>query len=521
MVQTRAVFRQREEGPRIVGRGRSSGRADKDCFEGNPFFVAAGRGDCYTRGEQSVLGKKGAGMKRHWSGQQGAILVLTAFLLPFIIAFTGMAVDFGSAYVRRSQLQNAADAAVLAGAYHLDDGKADDIVLQYLKTNLDPHFTKYSYEKGDAFPDKFETLNYHTDKQKDELDVTLRSSVEASFLRLFDINTIPVSVTATAKVSQEENNNFDDMFNYGLVASDIPDNPYNWYVDENWQVNNDRLKKDSAILFDNTGAIVNGNILTNGRIGFDGSNVNTLNGKIYASKDVLNGNAPPDFTRNGINKKFSPDVWGTINYVDWNGISVPSYLAFKDKDGNGFTEDGIRKDVNRPGLVNYVNRVDISRNANPGINELIENYRKMKPEERIENHVFYDDAGTSDLFFWTNSNGGYPGWTDYYTRWYRVIIAQKSVTVNLPKEPKGDEFAILISLNGDITIPNGNVFNGILYAPNGKILINGNGSTFNGSIIGKTIEINSSNQVINHKNYFAQNSSGSGSTGKKTVKLIK
>ena len=488
---------------------------------GSPFFVAAGRADCYTRGEQLVLGKKGADMKGHCRGQQGAILVLTAFLLPFIIAFTGMAVDFGSAYVRRSQLQNAADAAVLAGAYHLDDGKADDIVLQYLKTNLDPHFTKYSYEKGDAFPDKFETLNYHTDKQKDELDVTLRSSVEASFLRLFDINTIPVSVTATAKVSQEENNNFDDMFNYGLVASDIPDNPYNWYVDENWQVNNDRLKKDSAILFDNTGAIVNGNILTNGRIGFDGSNVNTLNGKIYASKDVLNGNAPPDFTRNGINKKFSPDVWGTINYVDLNGISVPSYLAFKDKDGNGFTEDGIRKDVNRPGLVNYVNRVDISRNANPGINELIENYRKMKPEERIENHVFYDDAGTSDLFFWTNSNGGYPGWTDYYTRWYRVIIAQKSVTVNLPKEPKGDEFAILISLNGDITIPNGNVFNGILYAPNGKILINGNGSTFNGSIIGKTIEINSSNQVINHKNYFAQNSSGSGSTGKKTVKLIK
>lgn len=454
-------------------------------------------------------------MERHWSGQQGAILVLTAFLLPFIIAFTGMAVDFGSAYVRRSQLQNAADAAVLAGAYHLDDGKADYIVLQYLKTNLDPHFTKYSYEKGDAFPDKFETLNYHMDKQKDELDVTLRSSVEASFLRLFDINTIPVSVTATAKVSQEENNNFDDMFNYGLVAADIPENPYPWTD------NNDSLKRHSAILLDNTGAIVNGNILTNGRIGFDGSNVNTLNGKIYASKDVLQGNAPPSFNQNGINKKFSPDVWGTINYVDWNGVSVPSYLVFKDKNGNGFTEDGINQDINRPGLVNYVNRVDISRKANPGIDGLIEMYRKMKPEERIEKHVFYDDAGTSDLSFWTNSNGGYPGWTDYYTRWYRVIIAQKSVTVNLPKEPKGDEFAILISLNGDITIPNGNVFNGILYAPNGKILINGNGSTFNGSIIGKTIEINSRNQVINHKNYFAQNSGGSESTGKKTVKLIK
>ena len=54
-------------------------------------------------------------MKGNCRGQQGAILVLTAFLLPFIIAFTGMAVDFGSAYVRRSQMQNAADAAALAG----------------------------------------------------------------------------------------------------------------------------------------------------------------------------------------------------------------------------------------------------------------------------------------------------------------------------------------------------------------------------------------------------------------------
>ena len=164
--------------------------------------------------------KEGADMKRHWSGQQGAILVLTAFLLPFIIAFTGMAVDFGSAYVRRSQLQNAADAAALAGAYHLDDNQADDVVLKYLKTNLDPHFTSYSYQMGDDFPDTFETLNYHTDKQKDELDVTLRSSVEASFLKLFNINTIPVSVTATAKVSSEENPSVpsDEMFNYAITT---------------------------------------------------------------------------------------------------------------------------------------------------------------------------------------------------------------------------------------------------------------------------------------------------------------
>ena len=49
-----------------------------------------------------VLGKKGADMKGHCRGQQGAILVLTAFLLPFIIAFTGLAVDLGNLYVQPS-----------------------------------------------------------------------------------------------------------------------------------------------------------------------------------------------------------------------------------------------------------------------------------------------------------------------------------------------------------------------------------------------------------------------------------
>lgn len=158
-------------------------------------------------------------MGRPIHAQQGAILVLTAFLLPFIIAFTGLAVDFGSAYVRRSQLQNAADAAVLAGAYHLDDNQADGVVLQYLQTNLGPYFKNYSYQTGDDFPNEYETLNYHTDKQKDKLDVILRSSVEASFLKLFDINAIPVYATAKARVSETKMSVNDDIFNYAMVAA--------------------------------------------------------------------------------------------------------------------------------------------------------------------------------------------------------------------------------------------------------------------------------------------------------------
>lgn len=47
--------------------------------------------------------------------QKGAVLVFVALMLPIMVFFGGMAIDFGRAYMYKSQLQNAADAAALAG----------------------------------------------------------------------------------------------------------------------------------------------------------------------------------------------------------------------------------------------------------------------------------------------------------------------------------------------------------------------------------------------------------------------
>ena len=49
--------------------------------------------------------------------QRGAIFTLFALLIPLIMAFTGLVVDFGNLYAHYSRLQNAADAAALAGGY--------------------------------------------------------------------------------------------------------------------------------------------------------------------------------------------------------------------------------------------------------------------------------------------------------------------------------------------------------------------------------------------------------------------
>ncbi len=57
----------------------------------------------------------------------GAILVLVALLLVFLLAIIGLAFDLGHAYVNKSELQNVADASALAGASALN-GTAEGIM---------------------------------------------------------------------------------------------------------------------------------------------------------------------------------------------------------------------------------------------------------------------------------------------------------------------------------------------------------------------------------------------------------
>src|SRR5512139_2980219 len=52
--------------------------------------------------------------------QSGAVAIMTAFALVLLIAMIGLVVDLGYLYTRKTELQNAADAAALAGARELN-----------------------------------------------------------------------------------------------------------------------------------------------------------------------------------------------------------------------------------------------------------------------------------------------------------------------------------------------------------------------------------------------------------------
>lgn len=56
----------------------------------------------------------------YYQRQSGAVAIMTAFALVLLIAMIGLVVDLGYLYTRKTELQNAADAAALAGARQLN-----------------------------------------------------------------------------------------------------------------------------------------------------------------------------------------------------------------------------------------------------------------------------------------------------------------------------------------------------------------------------------------------------------------
>src|SRR5256885_11766578 len=64
---------------------------------------------------------------RNRAGESGQILVMAALLMVVFLGVVGFAVDYGVMLLERQRLQNAVDAASLAGARALVDGAAPSV----------------------------------------------------------------------------------------------------------------------------------------------------------------------------------------------------------------------------------------------------------------------------------------------------------------------------------------------------------------------------------------------------------
>ncbi len=73
---------------------------------------------------------------RHWQ-QRGAIITFTAFLLPLLMACTGLAIDMGNLMSYKAKLQNVADAAALAGVARFGGTQFDSVSYRLTKIPSD------------------------------------------------------------------------------------------------------------------------------------------------------------------------------------------------------------------------------------------------------------------------------------------------------------------------------------------------------------------------------------------------
>ena len=73
---------------------------------------------------------------KHVFGRRGQTLVLFALMIPIIMLFVGLALDLGWYYLNVSRLQNAADAAALAGAQAINENSQDAFGIQYYGKSL-------------------------------------------------------------------------------------------------------------------------------------------------------------------------------------------------------------------------------------------------------------------------------------------------------------------------------------------------------------------------------------------------
>lgn len=118
--------------------------------------------------------------------RSGATAMTFALLMVPIMGMTGLAVEYSRASSDRSRLQNAADAAALAGASIFtgaNSAAAEARARAYLRANL-----------GDQADDV--TVNFSAANQR--VNVTLGGQTNTLFMHLLDHDKVPINVSAQA-----------------------------------------------------------------------------------------------------------------------------------------------------------------------------------------------------------------------------------------------------------------------------------------------------------------------------------
>lgn len=411
--------------------------------------------------------------------QKGAFLVFTALMIPIIFICAGFAVDLGNAWAYKSKLQNAADAAVLAGAYQYqadsnDKKEIEDRIDKYMNANNGG--IPFSRDKKD---DSKNGIFYRFPKDGDTqkgLLLTLHVSEEAptAFSKMFGLGSLHVAVVSTARILTRtiSDNAGDDVFSYAFIgAGSKKDNQRRHYKD------NVLWKRNDSIHFNSYGLVVNGKIYANDSVRINGPNL----AKITNANDFSTSNANDFRTSQDDDSCLWSDGnnQGEYRLVTTDGTPIHAnehYVSKDDAPNIDLGEDNPK-----------------TKNIYKYINDSLAQYGKYGP-----NGSYGNVSGGSDL---DHANGIYicldpHSYLSNFGDWraYKVIITYGDVHIidkTFSKYTSNDHLTV-ISLKGNITIDGYNqnlgTIKGLFYAPNGEVNFNTN-VEFEGSMVGQQIFI--------------------------------
>jgi len=139
-----------------------------------------------------AFGRRVAGAARHLPhDRQGAVAVFLALAIIPLIGFIGIGTDTARAYLVKSRLSSALDAAGLAGGWSFFLPTRDDDINMFFEANFPPGFMDASVHGPDI----------SADEENETLLLSASATVPTSFMHLFGIDDI--TVYAEAEVTRE------------------------------------------------------------------------------------------------------------------------------------------------------------------------------------------------------------------------------------------------------------------------------------------------------------------------------
>ncbi|MCY0878476.1 MAG: pilus assembly protein TadG-related protein [Firmicutes bacterium] len=419
-----------------------------------------------------------------WSrlrGRQGQVLPLIALGLPVIIGMAGLSITVGTIYLSETRLQNAVDAAALAGAQEMALGNASAVASQAsLVTENDPAATSATVTA--------ETTLFDT------VVASATATIPGSFASLFGHKTFTLHAQAVAQYGP--GTAFDYAVFQGSTSSSSPLR-FNGSdtVEGNVHSNGDIVLNGSV----NISGVVNaaGTITETGNDStgplephqavlampsWDVPAPPTVESASTTSSITLNGNqtlqgnwiVTGSVTVNGS----SNVIDGTIEAIDGasiviNGSDTVVTGSLITLDGGSITLNGGSNTVE--GSVIASGGGSITYGGNDTIDGTTE----------IDNTTMGTAAITLDGGVVANGP---------------VLVKGGSVTLNGNDQADNGAGLVVAAFansqgeGGDITLNGGISCTGVLYAPDGTIVLNGN-DTISGAVVADYLTINGSNAI--------------------------